>query len=421
MTCVIVGGGVAGFQAATTCRALWPEQAVTLIDAEKEVGYYRTLLPQFLVGALEEEKLFFWRGGDDPHLTVRPGLRVTSLDRGSRSLGLAGGESLSYDRLVLAHGGDPYLPDILAGPPCRGIFPLRDLTTIRRARSWIADHRKAIVVGGSLVGVKTAVYLRHAGLDVALVVRRSHPLLRALSPEAAEVVASHLKRSGIRLFANSPLEDLRITDGAVSGLKAGGAWIDGDVLFAATGTVPNLSFLEGSGLLTDGRLLVSPALQTADPRIFAAGDVAVIAAPEGEPASPNTWPQAVTQGKTAGANLYRPTPVPHRDLFWINAMELHGFPLVVLGPPVEGAEVIAYARPEEGVRRELFLVGGKPVGGSLVGDISAAGPLHALIGSGRDIGSGEVELLKPRTRSVFRFPEGSGRRQALVFALAQKP
>ena len=152
-----------------------------------------------------------------------------------------------------------------------------------------------------------------------------------------------------------------------------------------------------------------------------AGDVAVIAAPEGEPASPNTWPQAVTQGKTAGANLYRPTPVPHRDLFWINAMELHGFPLVVLGPPVEGAEVIAYTRPEEGVRRELFLVGGKPVGGSLLGDISAAGPLHALIGSGRSIGSGEVELLKPRTRSVFRFPEGLSRRQALVFAPAQKP
>ena len=79
MTCIIVGGGVAGFQAATTCQALWPERAVTLIDAEKETGYYRTLLPQFMAGALGEEKLFFWRGGDDPLLTVRPGLRGTSV------------------------------------------------------------------------------------------------------------------------------------------------------------------------------------------------------------------------------------------------------------------------------------------------------------------------------------------------------
>ena len=49
MTCIIVGGGVAGFQAAMTCRTLWPDRAVTLIDTEKETGYYRTLLPQFMV------------------------------------------------------------------------------------------------------------------------------------------------------------------------------------------------------------------------------------------------------------------------------------------------------------------------------------------------------------------------------------
>ena len=56
---IIVGGGAAGFQAAATCRTLWPDKAVTLIDAENESGYYRTLLPQFMVGALPEEKLFF--------------------------------------------------------------------------------------------------------------------------------------------------------------------------------------------------------------------------------------------------------------------------------------------------------------------------------------------------------------------------
>ncbi len=416
MTCIIVGGGVAGFQAATTCRALWPEQAVTLIDAEKEVGYYRTLLPQFMTGALEEEKLFFWRGGNDLLLTVRSGLRVTSLDRGSRSLVLASGEALSYDRLILAHGGDPYLPGILAGPPCRGIFPVRNLTTARMARSWLADHRKIVVFGGSLVGVKTAVHLRQAGYDVSLVVRRGHILLRALSPEAAAAVEGHLRKTGIRLCLDAALEELCITDGAISALKAGGVWLDCETLFVAAGSVPDTSFLEGSGLLADGRILVSPALQTADPRIFAAGDVAAIAAADGEALNLNTWPQAVTQGKTAAANLYRPAPLPHRDLTRINVMELHGLAVVVLGPPVDGTEVIAYARPEESVRRELFLVGGKPVGGALIGDISAAGPLHALIGSGRNIGSGEVELLKPRTRSVIRFPEGSGRRQLLVLA-----
>ena len=221
---------------------------------------------------------------------------------------------------------------------------------------------------------------------------------------------------GIRLRVNSPLEDIRIEHGAITALKAGGAWLAGDTLLVAAGTAPDTAFLEGTGLLTDGQLVVSPALQTADPRIFAAGDVAVIAAAGGEKISPNTWPQAVSQGRAAAENLYRKTPLPHRDLTRINAMELHGLAMVILGPPVEGAEVISYARPEERIRRELFLVGGKPVGGALIGDISAAGTLHALINAGREITAAEAALLRPQTRSVIRFPENAGRRQALILS-----
>ena len=114
---------------------------------------------------------------------------------------------------------------------------------------------------------------------------------------------------GIRLYVNAPLEDIRVEQGAITALKAGGQWIPGDTLLVAAGTAPDTSFLEGTGLLTDGQLVVSPALQTADPRIFAAGDVAVIAAAGGEKFSPNTWPQAVSQGRLAAENLYRKTPL----------------------------------------------------------------------------------------------------------------
>lgn len=415
MECIIVGGGAAGFQAAVTCRSVWPEKAVTLINAENEWGYYRTLLPQFMVGAVPEEKIFIPRRGDDPLMTVRAGVRVKILERKDSRLILDNGETLRYDRLILAHGGDPYLPGILAGPPCKGVFPVRDLTTARVARAWLTEHRQVIVFGGSLVGVKTAVHLKQAGFEVSLIVRRGHILLRALSPEAARVVEAHLVKMGIRLFVDSPLEELRVEQGAITALKAGGKWIPGNTLLVAAGTTPDLSFLEGTGLITEGQIVVSPALQTADPRIFAAGDVAVIAHASGEKISPNTWPQAVSQGRLAAENLYRSSPLPHRDPTRVNAMELDGLAMVILGPPVDGAEVIAYARPEENVRRELFLVGGKPVGGSLVGDISAAGTLRALIGAGREINTGDASLLKP-TGSVIRFQEQSGRKAVLILS-----
>jgi NADPH-dependent 2,4-dienoyl-CoA reductase/sulfur reductase-like enzyme len=416
MHCVIVGGGVAGFQAAATCRAIRPDQAVTLIDAENEIGYYRTLLPQFIVGSLPEERLFFWRNSDDPLLTVKSGVRVRKLDRSGRRLLLSDGEEITYDRLILAHGGEPYLPGILTGPPAKGIFPIRDLTTARATKAWLVDHRNVIVFGGSLVGVKMAVHLCEAGFEVSLVVRRGHILLRALSTGAAELVEAHLKKRGIRLHVNAPLEELRIEQKTFAGLKAGGKWLAADTLLVATGTIPDTAFMEGTGLLTDGELIVSPSLQTADPRIFAAGDVAVIDTADGRKISPNTWPQAVAEGRLAAENCYRDVPVPLRDLTRINAMELHGLPMVVLGPPVPGAEVLSYARPKAGVRRELFLIGGRAVGGALIGDISAAGPIHALINAGEQIEPEDAALLMPKARNVIHFPDQAGRRRALVIS-----
>jgi NAD(P)H-nitrite reductase large subunit len=325
------------------------------------------------------------------------------------------GEALSYDRLILAHGGEPYLPGILAGPPCKGIFPIRALTTARAAKIWLADHRQVIVFGGSLVGIKTAVHLRQVGFEVSLLVRRGHTLLRALSEEAAEVVEAHLVKMGVRLYVNAPLEDIRIEQGAVTALKAGKQWIPGDTVLVAAGMAPDTSFLEGTGLLTKGQIIVSPALQSLDPRIFAAGDVAVIAS-GGEKFSPNTWPHAVSQGKWAAGNLYRNTPLPYRDYTRVNAMELHGLAMVILGPPVDGSEVISYTRPEASIHRELFLVKGKVVGGALIGDISAAGTLRSLINSGKEIHPKEAMLLKPNTKSILSFPEKTGRKEALILS-----
>jgi NAD(P)H-nitrite reductase large subunit len=97
-------------------------------------------------------------------------------------------------------------------------------------------------------------------------------------------------------------------------------------------------------------------------------------------------------------------------------MELHGLAMVILGPPVDGAEVISYSRPEECIRRELFLVGGRPVGGALIGDISTAGTLRALINAGDEINTREAALLKPKTKSVIPFPANSGHKQALILS-----
>jgi len=414
MACVIVGGGTAGFQSALTCRKSWPDKSVILVDAEQEVGYFRPLLPQFMVGRLEEEKLFFWRPEPDPLFTVRTGVKVSSLDRAAQRLELENGERVEYERLILAHGGSPYMPEVLAEKTCEGIFPVRSLTTARKVREWLLRHKDIVILGSSLVGVKTAVFLRLAGLKVSLIVRRNHTLLRVLTPRAAELIDAHLRRMGIELYLNSTIEEIGVKDGCIHAVKAGTRWIPCDTVLVAAGAIPDSSFLEGSGLLEEGALIVSPALQTRDQKIYAAGDAATIALAEKEYINPATWPHAISQGKLAAENLYETVPKPLNLLTHVNCMNLHGLSLVILGPPVPGCEVLSYSRPSEGVLRELFLVNGRIVGGTLLGDISGAGPLHAMMSTGERIDHREDDLIYPHGRALSSFSRFGRQRQAFI-------
>ncbi|NIS62159.1 MAG: FAD-dependent oxidoreductase [Proteobacteria bacterium] len=395
MGCVIVGGGAAGLHAALTCRQCWPEESVTLIEAEGEVGYYRTLLPLFMAGQIKEDKLFFWHPGDDHLFTVRSGIKVGSLDRENQNLHLENQENLHYERLILAPGGYPFMPSVCVDKSCRGIFPVRDLTTARDIRKWIPRHKKIVVLGGGFVGLKTAVSLGTAGFTVVLVEKESHLLPQALTREAARPVEGHLQRMGINVVLGHVLEDIHAEKRALASVKVGGDWLPCDTLLVAIGSTPNVGFLEGSDLLDNGELLVSATLQTRDEKIYAAGDAVKISIPGGKRCTPWIWPQAVTQGKLAGANLYRSPPFYLKALTRPNSLNLHGLSVVILGAPVPEAEVIRYASPGDGIHRELFIHDGRIVGGALVGDISGAGPLHAAIITEKQQDKGLYDVLRP--------------------------
>jgi nitrite reductase (NADH) large subunit len=206
-------------------------------------------------------------------------------------------------------------------------------------------------------------------------------------------VEQHLKRLGIRVELSCTVEDVIAEGGRLKAVQAGGKWIPCETLLIAAGSIPNIAFLYGSGLVEDGKLAVSSSLQTVDKNIFALGDAITI---KGETeATPWTWPQAVSQGKLAAMNLFDPMPVPLKVASRVNAMNLFGFSLVILGAPVPGAEAVSFSQPDTGVYRELFVVNDRIVGGALVGDISGAGALHAAMNAGITIDKGNPELLMP--------------------------
>jgi NAD(P)H-nitrite reductase large subunit len=393
MDCVIVGGGVAGFQAAMTLRKIQPDKSVLIIDAEGEIGYYRTLLPQFMMGTIAESKLFFWKPDDDPMIKTRTGARVRSVDRNEQTVSLESGEIIGYRRLILACGGRPILPAVCPDNACAGVFPVRYLTDARAVKKWVPEHPDTVVLGGGLVGVKTAAHLAHDGLNVTIIEKEKTLLPMALSPETAGFVKKHLERIGIRLELGCSVEDVRAEEGRLKAVSAGGQWVSCETLLIAAGSVPDISFLEGSGLIDDGKLSVSSALQTRDEKIFGLGDAITV---KGDvEATPWTWPQAVSQGKLAAMNLFESTPVPLKVTSRVNAMNLFGFSLVILGAPVAGSKTVSYSDADRGIHRELFIMDDRIVGGALVGDISGAGALHSAMTVGERIPENCIDLLKP--------------------------
>lgn len=400
---VVVGGGAAGLNAIAVCRARYPEKRIALVDQEAEVGYYRTLLPMFMSGKLAEDKLFFWQPGNDANLATHLGVAVRSLDRSARRLILDNGMALGYQRLILAQGGRPVVPPVFERSVTpEGVFPVRSLAVARQIKAWLPKHRDIVVLGGGLVGSKSSVFLRLAGFSVTLVERETRILPTVLSADTSRPLQRHLEAMGIRVCTATTVDQFKADPtGAVAEVRlATGEWIPCGTFLVGIGSTPELGFVKETDLLQNGELLVSPTLQTLDPAIFAVGDAIAIRTADGGRAHPWTWPQAVSQGKLAGVNAFRDCPVPIQRATRVNAQNISGVPIMILGGPGVGSAVESRPGPDDGVWREFFMEEGRIVGGALVGDIAGAGPLHFTMANAESVAGRVADLLTPHTRAI---------------------
>jgi len=284
----------------------------------------------------------------------------------------------------------------------KGVFPVRSLAVAREIKEWLPNHRDIVVLGGGLVGSKSSVFLRLAGFSVTLVEREAHILPTVLSANTSRPLQRHLENMGVRVCTETTIDQFKAdTAGTVSAVRlATGEWIPCGTFLVGIGSTPDLGFVRETDLMRDGELVVSPTLQTADPTIFAIGDAVAIQTADGARAHPWTWPQAVAQGKLAGANAFRGCPMPVKRTTRVNAQNISGVPLMILGGPGVGSSIEARPGKDDGIWREFFLEEDRIVGGALVGDIAGAGPLHFTMANAENVSHRVADLLTPQTRAI---------------------
>jgi len=297
---VIVGAGPAGHAAAEMLRRQGYSGKIALIGRDDADPVDRpNLSKDYLAGNAPEEWIplrpedFYAEHGID---LVR-GKSVERIDDGK--VVLAGGEARPFDALLLATGAEPVLLDI-PGANGPNVFYLRTLNDSRKIIAKAATARRAVVIGGSFIGLEVAASLRARKLEVDVVALEKRPLERVFGAEAGDFVRELHEAHGVRFhFENTAtaIDDRGVT------LRTGGR-IDADLVVIGVGVRPALRLAEAAGLKIERGIVVDAYLETSRPGIFAAGDAARWPdARSGEAMRVEHWVVAQRQGQTAARNM----------------------------------------------------------------------------------------------------------------------
>jgi 3-phenylpropionate/trans-cinnamate dioxygenase ferredoxin reductase subunit len=276
-TYVIVGASLAGAKAAEALRAEGFDGPVVMLGEETERPYERPPLSKdYLLGKAERDTIYVhpadWYEQHD--VDLRLGDAVTAVDPAGHEVRLASGGRVGYARLLLATGSSPRrLP--VPGADLDGVLYLRRVGDSDRLKAAFAAGGKVVVIGGGWIGLETAAAARAAGAEVTVLEAAELPLLRVLGPEVAQVFATLHREHGVDLRCGVKVAAVTGRDGRVAGVElSDGSVIPADVVVAGVGITPNVGLAVAAGLAEANGIQVSAALQSTDPDIFAAGDVA---------------------------------------------------------------------------------------------------------------------------------------------------
>ncbi len=262
---VVVGGGMTGHAAAQGIRSVDASGSLALIGEEPVAPYVRPPLTKGLWTGQEEGSIWL---APVEGIDLRTGARVVAIDRAARRVGLEGGESVGYERLLLATGGAPRrLP--FGGD---GVVYFRTVADFRRVRA-LPVGKHVAVVGGGFIGSELAAGLATAGYGVTLVFPEDGICARLLPPDLAVHLNGYYSERDVEVRAGERVTGL-VAHGAGFTLRTDRAEIRTDLVVAGLGLVPNDRLAAEAGLAVDDGILVDETLHTSDPAVFAAGDVA---------------------------------------------------------------------------------------------------------------------------------------------------
>ncbi len=382
---VIIGNGIAGMSAAEALRRDSGSVEVTMVTDEPAQFYNRMAIGRLIYDGSGMDGLQLvpdtWFTSNN--VTVMRNTVAAGIDREARQVVLATGDKLPYDKLILATGARSMSPD----PKFlqySNAFVLRTMEDAQAIRSFVQRTRakRAVVIGGGVLGVEAADALHHLGLQVVILQRSDRLMNAQLDEPGAAKLSNYLESIGVQVVTDVTVTRFDGTTAINSAWLSHGPRVRADLFVACLGIETNKFLASKAGLETGRGIKVNANMQTGDPNIYAIGDVAEVPGSMG-----GLWPIGAAHAGTAVSSIFG-TPTPYsmpRIVLRLkcDGVDLHSYGDINPAPDIE--EITA--SPADRAWWRLHLRNGELVGGLFVGPPNTGRTFAKILQTPADFGA----------------------------------
>ena len=412
---IVIGNGMSGIATLEHLLKKTNDMDITVFGTEPYVNYNRVLLSTVLSGEslLNDIILNPLEWYDKNGVKLHTGTTITKIDKDKKIVVSDKGDYHPYDTLLIATGSNPFIPPIKGikmsdGTQRPGIFTFRNLDDTRTMMEWARKSRKAIVIGGGLLGLEAAKGLVNQGMDVTVAHLMDRLMEMQLDTASAEILRQEVTRLGINVLLSHSAEEV-ITDGEeIAGVRfTNGSAYEADMVVISAGIRPNISIAADSGISVNRGIIVDDYMQTNVPGIFAVGEcvehrgkIYGIVAP------------IIEQAKVAASAISGDSRVMYKGSIIATKLKVADIPLAAIGNIRQsvGCEEIVFSDPGVSVYRKLVIQGGIIAGAILLGDLKGYERYVQLIQDQEDISLQRKTILfdQPETfKSVASMPDNT--------------
>jgi NAD(P)H-nitrite reductase large subunit len=328
---------------------------------------------------------------------LHSGMYAEEVDTKRQQIKCLGGKQFEYDKLLIATGSSAKMPaNILSG--IDGIFELRTLDNAIAIKNKIPQARKAVVLGGGLIGMRAADALSKCGLNVTVIVQSKHVLSQMIDFEASQIIQKRILGNNIEILIQTDISEVINKKNNLVAVKTNtGKLLECEILVVAKGVNANMQLIENSNIEKRRGILTNQYMQTNIANVFAAGDVAETYDITSEEYTTNSlWTCAVQQGSVAGLNIVDKKKIYIGSMSQ-NSLNFFDVSLISMGitsPKDESKyKILSDSRPHRNIYKKLVIQNNQLKGIILLGKIDSAGILLDLIQRKTDISGFENELL----------------------------